>query len=151
MSDMVSIEEELLELRRENSRLRREQEQQGIVRVMPPEITAVMPMQIEMKELLDAVMGKWPEDFVKVDLDMFAAAFAEFKPREIDFVPSRLRKVDAAKVYAHVFIGWIAPPFVPSVLALRREGEKEGLVVFFGWLFCGRLIPRCGLALVRHA
>jgi hypothetical protein len=75
MSDMVSIEEELLELRRENSRLRREQEQQGIVRVMPPEITAVMPMQIEMKELLEAVMGKWPEDFVKVDLDMFAAAF----------------------------------------------------------------------------
>jgi hypothetical protein len=32
-----------------------------------------------------------------------------------------------------------APPCVPFVLALCREGKKEVLVVFFGWLVCGRL------------
>ncbi len=49
-----------------------------------------------------------------------------------------------------VFVGRIAPPCVPCVLALCREVKEERpVVVFLGWLFCGRLIPR--LAFVRHA
>jgi hypothetical protein len=75
MSDLLSIDEELVQLRAENSRLRREQEHQGPVRVMPPEITAVWPMRIEMQELLGAVIDHWPHDFAAVEPNAFARAF----------------------------------------------------------------------------
>ncbi len=58
-----------------HARLRAEQHVQGPVRILPPEISAVLPMRIEMKELLEAVMGKWPRDFMNVEIDAFAAAF----------------------------------------------------------------------------
>ena len=73
--DMVSIEEELVHLRAENARLRAELESQGPVRILSPEIHAVWPTRIEMKELFDAVNTHWPRDFENVEHDAFARAF----------------------------------------------------------------------------
>ena len=72
---------------------------------------------------------------------------AEFEPREIDSAPRRFGKVDAGESHSFVFIRRIAPPCVPGVLALRCEGEKIFLVVF--WFFGGRLVAQCRL--VHHA
>lgn len=75
MSDL-SIEEELLLLRAENTRLRRQQEAQvGMVRVLAPELTAVWPTRVELKELLEAVNTRWPRDFENVEPDAFGRAF----------------------------------------------------------------------------
>ncbi|MGH6794053.1 MAG: hypothetical protein ACREDD_12245 [Methylocella sp.] len=73
----------------------------------------------------------------------------KFEPREIDLVHWLFGKVDAGESHAHVFVGWIAPPCVPGVLALGREGKKVRLIVclFFG----GRIVARCSLVFVRHA
>jgi hypothetical protein len=75
MSDLLSVDEELVLLRAENARLRRQQEAQGMVRILPPEIRAVMPMRTEMKELFDAINTHWPRDFENVEPDAFARAF----------------------------------------------------------------------------
>ena len=61
-ADLISRDEEIESLRRANSSLRREQEAQvGMVRVLAPEIHAVWPTCVELKELFDVVVGHWPE------------------------------------------------------------------------------------------
>ena len=74
-ADLISRDEEIESLRRENSSLRREQEAQvGMVRVLAPEIHAVWPTRVELKELFDVVVGHWPE-FAVVEHDAFARTF----------------------------------------------------------------------------
>ncbi|MGB8901317.1 MAG: hypothetical protein WCC90_19705 [Methylocella sp.] len=76
MSELSSIEEELIRLKSENARLRRQQEAQvGMVRVLVPELTAIMPTQAEMKALLEAIIGHWPRDFESVEHGAFDRAF----------------------------------------------------------------------------
>ena len=95
MSDQISRDEELVQLRAENARideelallraenfrLRATQEALEVaqgpgVRVVPllPETRPTMPNSAQMRELLAAVVGKW-KDFEDVELDKFAAAF----------------------------------------------------------------------------
>lgn len=74
-AENARLDEEIAELRAENARLRHQEDAQGMVRVLAPALTAVMPTRIEMKELLEAVTGRWPRDFEGVELDKFIAAF----------------------------------------------------------------------------
>ncbi len=74
-AENARIDEELVLLRAENARLRHQEEAQGMVRVLAPEIHAVMPTRAEMKQLLDVVIGQWPRDFENVEHDAFARAF----------------------------------------------------------------------------
>ena len=75
-AENARIDEELVLLRAENARLRHQEEAQvGMVRVLAPETRAVMPNNVEMRELLDAVNTHWPRDFEAVEHDAFARAF----------------------------------------------------------------------------
>ena len=84
MSDLITRDEELAELRAQNAslssqnaRLKAEQESQGpvTVRVLVPETRAILPNAVELRELFDAVNTHWPRDFEAVEHDAFARAF----------------------------------------------------------------------------
>src|SRR6202047_3913735 len=66
----------------------------------------------------------------------------KFESRKIDLIFRRFGKIDACEGHAH---GPIVLPRVPGVLALRREGEKELLVVFFvGHQISGKSLREVG-------
>jgi hypothetical protein len=75
MSDLISSDEEIAALRAENARLRAAEEAQGPVRLLPPETRAVMPNNLQMRELFDAINTHWPRDFENVEREIFARAF----------------------------------------------------------------------------
>jgi hypothetical protein len=81
MSDQLSHDEELVQLRRENSRLRAELEaleaHKGPVRIVPllPETRAILPNSVQMRELFSAIATHWPRDFANVAPDEFTRAF----------------------------------------------------------------------------
>jgi hypothetical protein len=67
MSNLITRDEEIAE----NARLRFALHEQGPVRILPPENRVILPNNVEMRGLLEAVMGKWPEDFGNVATDEF--------------------------------------------------------------------------------
>jgi hypothetical protein len=75
MSGLMSLDEELTQLRRENARLRAERDQdQGPIRILPPENHMIAPTSLELRALLTAVQERWPGEF-DVQFDKFARAF----------------------------------------------------------------------------
>ena len=61
----------LAQLESENARLRGEQ---GMIRTAAPTYQAVMPSSLELRELFDVGLTRFP-DLASVELDMFARAF----------------------------------------------------------------------------
>ncbi|MFZ3327624.1 MAG: hypothetical protein WA231_17830 [Methylocella sp.] len=47
------------------------------MRILPlvPELTAILPSDAQMGELLEAIRSRWPRDFENVELEMFRRAF----------------------------------------------------------------------------
>ena len=75
-AENARIDEELVLLRAENARLRHQEEAQvGMVRVLAPENRAVMPDAEELRGLFAAVSKRWPKDFADVAPEMFGRAF----------------------------------------------------------------------------
>jgi hypothetical protein len=142
---LSSVDEELAHLRAQNARLKAEQESQGpvTVRVLPPETRAVMPTRAEMKELFDAVNAHWPRDFENVEHDAFAAAFCALatihRQQDLDSSHSPGHWVALANQRLHgsgatSFHAFLAAVAAWSDIAVSdwRLKETEGVPLEFG-------------------
>jgi hypothetical protein len=150
MSDMPTMERELARLQAENAALKAEQGQ-NMVRIVLPENHAVMPSVTEMRELFDAVLGRWPNDFRGVEPDMFARAFRSlamvyrqdaldtsvYSHRWVQLVNSRLRNNGgdvSLKAFIAASLAW------GDVSMTRWDLQDEGHLLSFALNeFCGRL------------